>query len=78
MKPYPKVKCPVCGKVGDWLSGNFGPFCSHRCKLVDLGKWLKEENKISEPLRPEHFQGYEDLDPELHPDRPEQDHDPRR
>jgi len=29
--------------------------------LVDLGKWFGEENKISEPLRPEHFEGFEEL-----------------
>jgi endogenous inhibitor of DNA gyrase (YacG/DUF329 family) len=28
----------------------FRPFCSERCKMVDLGKWLNEEYKISEPL----------------------------
>lgn len=50
MAPVRKVKCPTCKKEGDWFSGSYGPFCSHRCKLVDLGKWLNEENKISEPL----------------------------
>ena len=45
-------KCPTCKKSGEWFAGKFGPFCSHRCKLVDLGKWFGEEHKISEPLRP--------------------------
>lgn len=49
------VKCPICKKSGPWFDGAYGPFCSHRCKLVDLGKWLGEENCISEPLRPDHF-----------------------
>lgn len=53
MKPFPKVKCPTCGKKGDWFSGPFGPFCSRRCKLVDLGKWLNEEYVVSEPLQPD-------------------------
>jgi endogenous inhibitor of DNA gyrase (YacG/DUF329 family) len=61
MKPAPDVKCPTCGKVGPWFEGAFGPFCSKRCKLVDLGKWLGEEHRISESLRPEHFQGYDTL-----------------
>lgn len=52
----PIVRCPTCGKRGDWFSGPYGPFCSHRCKLIDLGKWLGEEHVISEPLRPEHLQ----------------------
>src|SRR5205809_5300619 len=63
MKPLPIVKCPTCKREGDWLAGKYGPFCSHRCKLVDLGKWFDEELRISEPLRPEHLQKeMEDLD----------------
>jgi len=47
------VKCPTCKKAGDWFAGPVGPFCSPRCKLIDLGKWLGEENAISEPLAPD-------------------------
>lgn len=70
-----KVKCPACRKEGDWFEGNYGPFCSHRCKLVDLGKWFKEDNRISEPLRPEHLEKYADLPPGLDPDKPESNSD---
>jgi endogenous inhibitor of DNA gyrase (YacG/DUF329 family) len=66
-----KVKCPTCKKEGDWFSGQFGPFCSKQCKLVDLGEWFNEENKISEPLRPDQFQEYEKLPPGEHLDRPD-------
>lgn len=66
-----KVKCPTCRKEGDWLSGPFAPFCSKRCRLIDLGKWLGEEHRIAEPLRPEHFRGFEDLPPGEQLDRPE-------
>jgi hypothetical protein len=31
--------------------------------MVDLGKWFGEENVISEPLRPEHFEKFEELPP---------------
>jgi len=44
------VICPTCKKKGDWFAGKHGPFCSHRCKLIDLGKWLGGEHVISEPL----------------------------
>jgi endogenous inhibitor of DNA gyrase (YacG/DUF329 family) len=44
MSGLQKVRGLVCGK--------YGPFCSHRCKLIDLGKWLDEEHSISELLRP--------------------------
>jgi len=60
MPPGRKVKCPSCKKEGDWFAGQYGPFCSKRCKLVDLGKWLNEENKISEPLQPDHFRDAEE------------------
>ena len=76
MKPMPKVSCPTCKKRGDWFAGKYGPFCSKRCKLVDLGKWLNEEHKVSEPLQPDEIgdQGSEvgsqkaDGPPALHPE----------
>jgi endogenous inhibitor of DNA gyrase (YacG/DUF329 family) len=55
------VKCPTCKKQGEWFETPFGPFCSKRCKLVDLGKWFSEENVISDPLRPDHFRDFENL-----------------
>lgn len=50
--PVMNVKCPTCKKSGDWFAGPFGPFCSRRCKLVDLGKWFSEEHLISRPVQP--------------------------
>jgi len=47
------VPCPTCKQRGPWFDGAFGPFCSHRCKLIDLGQWLTERHAISEPLTPE-------------------------
>lgn len=49
----PRVKCPTCRKSGDWFAGPHGPFCSRRCKLIDLGKWFGEEHVIATPLSPE-------------------------
>ncbi len=70
MKP---VKCPTCKNEGDWFSGRYGPFCSRRCKLVDLGRWLNEEVKISEPLRPDHFSGFEQMPASDKLDEPDED-----
>jgi endogenous inhibitor of DNA gyrase (YacG/DUF329 family) len=43
------VKCPTCGKTVEWSSDNkFRPFCSSRCKLIDLGAWLDEKMVISD------------------------------
>jgi len=52
-----KFKCPTCGEVretdGETHPPEF-PFCSDRCRMVDLGKWLNEEYYISgRPASPE-------------------------
>ena len=73
MSREPSVKCPTCKKIGEWFAGKYGPFCSRRCKLVDLGKWFQEENVISELLRPETLASYADLPPGEHLDKPETD-----
>jgi endogenous inhibitor of DNA gyrase (YacG/DUF329 family) len=70
MADLTRIKCPTCGKRGAWFDGEFGPFCSKRCRLIDLGKWFGEENKISDPLRPEHFDGYDELPPGESLDKP--------
>ncbi len=62
MSNNPIVKCPTCQKRGDWFAAEYGPFCSKQCKLVDLGKWFNEEQKISGPLRPEHINDMSDED----------------
>lgn len=61
MSQISQIKCPTCKNVGDWLSSPFGPFCSRRCKLIDLGKWFGEEHTISAPLRPEHLEQLAEL-----------------
>jgi len=73
MRAVRTIKCPTCRKTGDWLAGDYGPFCSQRCKLIDLGKWLGGEHAISEPLRPEHLEHYAELPPGGHLDQPERD-----
>ena len=41
-----KVKCPICGKLAEYEGNAFRPFCSERCKLVDLGKWIEDQYRI--------------------------------
>jgi endogenous inhibitor of DNA gyrase (YacG/DUF329 family) len=38
-----KVKCPTCRQRTEWEDNPFRPFCSERCKLIDLGAWAKGE-----------------------------------
>ncbi len=41
------VKCPTCRVAVEWTAReNFKPFCSERCKLIDLGEWAMEEKRI--------------------------------
>lgn len=41
------VNCPTCGGRVKWTRGNeFRPFCSERCKLLDLGAWADEQHSI--------------------------------
>jgi len=47
------VKCPRCGTQVDWDANPFRPFCSERCRLLDLGAWLGEKYVIPGPLRDE-------------------------
>ncbi|MCU7811695.1 MAG: DNA gyrase inhibitor YacG [Candidatus Thiodiazotropha sp. (ex Notomyrtea botanica)] len=45
------VPCPTCNKPVAWRpTSRWRPFCSERCRLIDLGDWLDENHRISEPL----------------------------
>ena len=49
------MKCPTCGKPAEWKDNPFRPFCSERCQLVDLGRWVEGEYRVpGEPLPNEH------------------------
>lgn len=41
------VDCPTCGKKVKWTEASaFRPFCSERCKQIDLGAWAEEKYVI--------------------------------
>jgi len=41
------VACPTCGQPVEWRPENaFRPFCSKRCKLIDLGEWAREGYRV--------------------------------
>ncbi|MBL7214875.1 MAG: DNA gyrase inhibitor YacG [Phycisphaerae bacterium] len=56
-------KCPICGKAipsatsdsngSKRMNARFFPFCSERCRLVDLGTWLEGDYRIPTTQRPE-------------------------
>ncbi len=42
-----KVNCPTCQKKVTWDKNSSNrPFCSERCKLIDLGEWASEAHAI--------------------------------
>ncbi|HEX2929305.1 MAG TPA: DNA gyrase inhibitor YacG, partial [Candidatus Binatia bacterium] len=40
------VRCPTCRKENEWESNPHRPFCSERCRLIDLGAWVEERYRI--------------------------------
>jgi len=41
------VTCPTCGQPVQWRPENrYRPFCSERCKLIDLGEWATEKYRV--------------------------------
>ena len=43
-----RIDCPICNKVLENAPEDHGPrpFCSTRCKMVDLGNWLNETYRV--------------------------------
>ena len=44
-----KLRCPICKKSVKSTDSDF-PFCSDRCRLIDLGKWASGQYVISSPV----------------------------
>ena len=49
-----RIICPICKKVTTWEENPARPFCSPRCKLIDLGRWAGGQYRIpsEEPVQP--------------------------
>jgi hypothetical protein len=47
-----RLRCPTCKREIQWSDQfPYRPFCSDRCRLIDLGAWLSEKNAIAgEPI----------------------------
>lgn len=46
-KSPPRVACPACGTPVSWIPENrFRPFCSERCRQMDLGAWAAGEYRV--------------------------------
>lgn len=61
MSEKTQIKCPQCGLLTFYSPENkFRPFCSERCRLIDLGQWADGTYRV--PLKPQ--DGYQDADVE--------------
>lgn len=54
-------KCPLCKKPIEWEGNEFRPFCSERCKTLDLGAWASEEYAVPSDEPP----NFEETPPDL-------------
>jgi endogenous inhibitor of DNA gyrase (YacG/DUF329 family) len=44
------ARCPICRKPSDSEKDADFPFCSERCRLLDLGNWASEKYRVSQPV----------------------------
>jgi endogenous inhibitor of DNA gyrase (YacG/DUF329 family) len=52
-EPAPRVICPICEKPFDPAGSPAMPFCSERCRQIDLGRWLREVYSVPVQREPE-------------------------
>ena len=57
------MRCPICRKVVQ-SDDPFVPFCSDRCRIIDLGNWASEKYVISSPVDPQTHENVPDLEDE--------------
>lgn len=56
------VTCPRCKKKFNYYSSEFRPFCTEKCRLIDLGQWLNETYTVpAQKLNPEEIEKLEQL-----------------
>lgn len=54
------VKCPTCEKPVEWSDKSpWRPFCSERCKQIDLGAWAEEKYRVPSTEKPDENEGGE-------------------
>jgi endogenous inhibitor of DNA gyrase (YacG/DUF329 family) len=46
------MKCPICRKETSFTNNPYRPFCSERCKMIDLGRWAGGEYRIPTEEKP--------------------------
>jgi uncharacterized protein len=67
-KPAFKLKCPICKKPVNSSDAEF-PFCSPRCRTIDLGKWASGDYVVSSPMT-DTEEGIRESSPEEREEKP--------
>ena len=44
------MKCPICRKETKYTGNPYRPFCSERCKMIDLGRWAAGQYCVPEQI----------------------------
>jgi len=57
-----QVKCPTCGTLASYAGNPDRPFCSERCRLLDLGQWADEGYRIAGKPAPQQQNDHESGD----------------
>lgn len=47
------MRCPICKQTVQWEGNPFRPFCSERCKMIDLDNWLEGRYRVPTTVNPE-------------------------
>lgn len=56
------VKCPICHTGTAWTGNPHRPFCSERCRFVDLGAWADGKYRIADEDREDESQPTDETD----------------
>ena len=65
MQCMPIFECPTCKRQMRYEALTevpFRPFCSQKCKLIDLGRWLNEEYRVADEPSPEEHDNQPGMD----------------
>ena len=54
-----EVKCPHCKTQFNYYASKSRPFCSDKCKMVDLGGWFSESYSVASNIDPDDFESIE-------------------
>ena len=67
-----EVSCPRCKIKFNYYSSEFRPFCTEKCRLIDLGQWLTESYTVPvEKMTPEEIESLEQIIDEKNKDESE-------